>query len=351
MTVYIGIVSFNSLADLPACISAIRAQIHPDLRIVIRDNASIDGSPKWLAQNVPEAQLIRGSDNVGFGVGHNAILRCLQLRVDDFYLTCNPDLVMESNYVAALVKALQESGAGWAVGKLYLPRRGDDPLRLYSVGHALQRDGYAFNVGMGLIDQGQYEQSREVFGAPGCAALYSGRLIKTLAPAGDLFDPDFFLYGEDTDLDWRARLQGWRCLYVPSARATHRGSAPGRELRAMALAHRYLSVIKNAHLLDLFAYNLPLIAFHLTARCLLTPRLGMWLVGQIIRFGPRFGRKRTRPMLSRGQMQAWFRWAQKQPTTQPRTFIQRWRVFVGNRGSADSQPNDPPKPPPPPYGA
>lgn len=351
MTVYIGIVSFNSLADLPACISAIRAQTYPDRRIVIRDNASTDGSPEWLEQNTPEALLIRGSDNVGFGVGHNILIRTVEPASDhDYYLTCNPDLVMEPNYVAGLVESIQESGAGWAVGKLHLPRSEGDPPRLYSVGHALQRDGYAFNVGMGLIDQGQFEQAREVFGAPGCAALYSGRLIKALAPGGDLFDPDLFLYGEDTDLDWHARLQGWRCIYVPGASATHRGSTPGAEMQAMALAHRYLSVIKNAHPLDLFTFNLPLIAFHLTARCLFTPHLGTRLVGQMVRLAPRFWGKRVRPTLSRGQMQVWFRWAREQSTAQPRTFIQRWSAFVSSRGSVGSRPTDPLRPPPPPYG-
>lgn len=351
MTVYIGIVSFNSLADLPACINAIRAQTYPDRQIVIRDNASTDGSPEWLAQNVPEALLIRGSDNVGFGVGHNILIRTIKPVSDgDFYLTCNPDLVMGPNYVAALVEAIQESGAGWVVGKLYLPHSEGDPPRLYSVGHALRRDGYAFNVGMGLIDQGQFERPREVFGAPGCAALYSGRLIKTLAPTGDLFDPDFFLYGEDTDLDWRARLQGWRCIYVPGAMATHRGSSPKEELRAMALAHRYLSVIKNAYPFDLITFNLPFMGLHLMVRCFLTPRLGTRLAGQIVRLTPRFWGKRTRPILLRGQMQVWFRWARQQSTAQPRTVIQRWAAFVGSRGSVDNHPNDPPKPPPPPYG-
>ena len=36
-----------------------------------------------------------------------------------------------------------------------------------------------------------------------------------------LFDEDFFLYMEDVDLAFRARLSGWKCMYVPTARVIH----------------------------------------------------------------------------------------------------------------------------------
>ena len=39
-----------------------------------------------------------------------------------------------------------------------------------------------------------------------------------------LFDDDFFLYCEDTDLGLRARWAGWRCRYVPEAQVEHRYS-------------------------------------------------------------------------------------------------------------------------------
>jgi hypothetical protein len=34
-------------------------------------------------------------------------------------------------------------------------------------------------------------------------------------------DEDFFLYQEETDLNFRAQLAGWKCLYVPDAVAHH----------------------------------------------------------------------------------------------------------------------------------
>jgi hypothetical protein len=38
-------------------------------------------------------------------------------------------------------------------------------------------------------------------------------------------DEDFFLYDEDTDLNFRAQLAGWKCVYVPTAVAYHVANA------------------------------------------------------------------------------------------------------------------------------
>jgi hypothetical protein len=43
-------------------------------------------------------------------------------------------------------------------------------------------------------------------------------------------DEDFFLYDEDTDLNFRAQLAGWKCVYVPSAVVHHVGNATSRRL-------------------------------------------------------------------------------------------------------------------------
>ena len=52
----------------------------------------------------------------------------------------------------------------------------------------------------------------------GCAALYDRRVFET---AG-LFDEEFFAYGDDAEMGLRARLAGWRCLYIPEAVVYHR---------------------------------------------------------------------------------------------------------------------------------
>jgi GT2 family glycosyltransferase len=50
-----------------------------------------------------------------------------------------------------------------------------------------------------------------------CAALYRRDMLMEVG----LFDADFFLYCEDTDLGLRALWAGWRCRYAAHATASH----------------------------------------------------------------------------------------------------------------------------------
>jgi GT2 family glycosyltransferase len=77
-----------------------------------------------------------------------------------------------------------------------------------------------------------------------------------------LFDEDYFACYEDVDLAWRAQRAGWRCLYVPQARVTHRHSSTLREgssFKGYLLGRNKLwTLIKNYPWPD-WLINLPLI--------------------------------------------------------------------------------------------
>ena len=63
------------------------------------------------------------------------------------------------------------------------------------------------------------------------AALYRRAMLEEIG----LFDEDFFLYCEDTDLGLRARWAGWKCIYVPGAVVDHHYShSAGRASRLKA---------------------------------------------------------------------------------------------------------------------
>jgi GT2 family glycosyltransferase len=71
----------------------------------------------------------------------------------------------------------------------------------------------------------------EVLFPSGSAALYRRAMLEQIG----LFDEDFFLYCEDTDLGLRARWAGWRCLYAPEAVVEHHYShSAGRASRLKA---------------------------------------------------------------------------------------------------------------------
>jgi GT2 family glycosyltransferase len=75
-------------------------------------------------------------------------------------------------------------------------------------------------LGQGQPDGPVFAMYCEVFSASGAAAIYARDIFRTVG----LFDESLFMYGDDIDLGFRARLRGHRCLYVPEAVAYHQRS-------------------------------------------------------------------------------------------------------------------------------
>jgi GT2 family glycosyltransferase len=137
----------------------------------------------------------------------------------DFVFLLNNDVELEPDCLSRLVQALANDHTfSMAVPKLL---RWSDPRYLDGAGDEILLGGGAYRLGQGELDVGQYDSPQPVFSACAAAALYRTSLFKDI---GD-FDEDFFAYREDVDLALRAQLRGHSCLYVPTARAHHHGSA------------------------------------------------------------------------------------------------------------------------------
>lgn len=117
-----------------------------------------------------------------------------------------------------------------------------------NVGSELYRFGFAGDRGFMEPDTGQYDASAEVFAWCGGAALLRATHLDDIG----LFDERLFLYYEDTDLAWRARLRGWRHVYAPSALVRHhhaQSSGVGSEVfRFHTERNRLLVTARNAPL-------------------------------------------------------------------------------------------------------
>jgi GT2 family glycosyltransferase len=117
---------------------------------------------------------------------------------------------------------------------------------LNNAGSMVFRDGYGADRAYQELDRGQYERPEEVFAFCGGSVCFR---TEALRDAG-LFDDDFFLYYEDTDLSWRLRALGWRIRYQPGAVARHIHSASSVEWSPLFVFHtdrnRLLMLTKNA---------------------------------------------------------------------------------------------------------
>ncbi len=100
----------------------------------------------------------------------------------------------------------------------------EDPRRIDKAGHLIYLDGQNRGRGSGELDQGQFDRREEILWPDGCAAMYRREALDEIGG----FDEDLFAYADDAELGLRARIAGWRCLYVPEAVVRHhRGSTLG----------------------------------------------------------------------------------------------------------------------------
>jgi GT2 family glycosyltransferase len=250
------IVTYNSERFLDRCLTALDMQTRRPARVLVWDNASVDGSA--ARAKAYGAEVMLSPSNIGFAPAANQLIR---RTTTPYVLLLNPDVYLQSCYIEHLEEAAEaDTGAGSVTGKLIRPVRNGETPRLDSTGHVLYRNRVAANRGENELDRGQYDAAHDVFGVCAAAALYRRAMLEDVRVGHDYFDSTFFAYLEDVDLDWRARLRGWRARYVARAVAEHERGHKGKRHRQSALElrhslkNRYLMMLRNDRLSDLLPY-------------------------------------------------------------------------------------------------
>ncbi len=214
--VSIIIVNYNGERVLEECLRAVEAQSFRDFEIVLVDNASGDGSMS-LARSLREGWkseqfvLISLPENRGFTGGNIEGLRHCS---GDYIVLLNNDTEPARGWLQALVEAAEaHPEVGICASKLI--KHGTN--RIDSAGDLFSTALKGFKRGEGDVDYG-FDREEYIFGACAGAALYRRSMLDETG----FLDDDFFLIHEDTDLNWRAQLAGWKVLYVPSAAVYHK---------------------------------------------------------------------------------------------------------------------------------
>lgn len=228
----IHIVTWNSINHIATCLTSIDQQTYTHRQLVIVDNASRDGTVKWLDEHYPHISLLRNTRNTGYCLGHNQALRISQA---PYLLILNPDVVLAPDWIERAVNWMEhhpEVGAygGKTLRFDYLP--GELKEIHYSgiidtAGLQVFRNRHVIDRGSGQPDQGQCNQAEAIFGFSGACVLYRRQALESIRRQNEFFDEDLFAYKDDFDVSWRLQLVGWQCWYDPQARAFHYRQAKG----------------------------------------------------------------------------------------------------------------------------
>jgi GT2 family glycosyltransferase len=203
-----------------------------NLRVLVHDNASEDGTAALLADRVPEADVQPGSANLGFAAGVNLLLARSRA---PWLFVLNSDAWPDPGALARLVEAAhQHPGAGLVAPRLETPA-GD--LELSALAAPSVATAWAMALGAPHWAPGwaerrllpgawRHDVAREVDWAVGAAWL----LRREAVDAVGRLDETLFMYGEDVEFCLRLRRAGWSVWFEPAAVVRHVGNASGTQV-------------------------------------------------------------------------------------------------------------------------
>ncbi|MFH1852399.1 MAG: glycosyltransferase family 2 protein [Candidatus Neomarinimicrobiota bacterium] len=254
---------WNGIAVLEECLQSLEQATYPDREIIVVDNASGDGSARWIAEHYPQVILIANDRNHGYAGGCNI---GASRAAGELLVFLNNDTVQQADWLERLVEALQADSELAAVQPKILNYYRRDVFD-YAGGSGGQMDILCYPFARGRlfleqeVDCGQYDDAATIFWASGTAFM----VRRTAFEAAGGFDETFFAHMEEIDLCWRLQLLGMRVGVAPAAVVYHKNavSLPMQSLRKFYLNHR------NSLYMLLTNYSAPLALYLFLLRYLL----------------------------------------------------------------------------------
>ncbi len=168
--------------------------------------------------------IIKNEKNYGFAEGNNIALRySFKDSSIRYIVTLNNDVIVDSNWLnEMMIIAERDNKIGSVMPKVL---HYDSPHLINTTGILITGDGSGANRGFLEKDNENFSIIEEIFGPSAVSTLYRKKTLENIKVRGWYFDPDYFVYNEDTDLAYRMMLCGWKSIFTPRAITYHKHSA------------------------------------------------------------------------------------------------------------------------------
>lgn len=242
MDVSIILVSYNTKELTRNCIKSIyeKAQgLKYDIWLI--DNASSDGSQEMIKEEFPDVKLIESSENLGFGRANNLAIKQSEAK---YMFLLNTDTVLVNNAVKILFDFMEKpenSDVGGCGGQLYNSDMslqdsvGEfdtlEKLRKKALGSDFNRTMFRFKhiFKTKIKNQKETQENRSyIFSLDYEPDFIIGAdlmLRKSALDQAGVFDDSFFVFGEEAELCFRLKKNGFRIKFVPKSSIIHFGGA------------------------------------------------------------------------------------------------------------------------------
>jgi N-acetylglucosaminyl-diphospho-decaprenol L-rhamnosyltransferase len=203
------VIHYRDPDAVDSLLASSRTWDHPPRSVFVVDNSSDFG-----AHRAAEVTVLSPGANVGYGSAANTGIRAARDQGYDVVLLLTQDSWLEPRASALLLDALVADERA-AVAAPLLGYR-ERPTVVFSAGGVVSRVGRATHPATGSpVSDFEQAQRCPVEWADGACLMLRPQAVQEVGG----FDPAYFLYVEEVDLQFRLREAGRTILLVPEARA------------------------------------------------------------------------------------------------------------------------------------
>ncbi len=283
--VTILVLNWNGYDETIVCVDQLLRVTYQNKKIVILDNGSTNDEPSAFRHRYgTQVTVTENKRNLGYGQGNNVGIRNALDAGTEYVLVLNNDTIPSAGFLEPLVAAIQADHLVGAVGPKLLNRDGSiqmecarkfptllDQFLVYSwltsIGIKFFR-GRIFRAH--LLTDFDRRSPRSVDMISGACMLLSRDCLSRVG----LFDPRFFLNGEDMDLCRRIHNAGLDIRYEPASEIVHLRSVSMNKLATKNFIEVPITDFEYYRKHDGLGYAL---AYRVLASVFMIPQLLVWL--------------------------------------------------------------------------
>ena len=221
--------NYNTRELLASCLESLNLNCDSlSLQLIVVDNASRDGSAQMIKEQFPDVDLIENSENLGSAQGTNQGIRCSNA---PYVLILNPDTIIKPGVLRLLHDYMESNPRVGIVGPRLVGISGEYQQSCHYF--TLLKARYALlllltlinfkgskRLGLSTNPAGDATQPTEVDWIYTACALVRREVFDDVG----LLDDNLFFAGDDMELCYRAKLAGWKVVYLPEAEIIHYGN-------------------------------------------------------------------------------------------------------------------------------
>lgn len=235
--ILVVVLNYNTKKFAEGCLKSVfSCKTKANIKVVLVDNNSSDGSVSYLRRRFPKVFFIESKKNLGFPGGNNLALRKFYKKAK-YCLLLNPDTKVMPGFFDGLLKFAVKSGVDILSPKvlnwdLSLQPNGGRTPSFFPVFFWLSGlDDIFRKVGINLPSYQERDvsfyssESKDIGWLAGTALMIKSSVFDKVG----FLDENIFMYGEDVEFCLRAKKAGFKLGWTDSAEVAHYGGGSFKE--------------------------------------------------------------------------------------------------------------------------